>query len=91
MSGNTTVLLRFLYEGMDLFSVWACSAKTGGQNTEMTVLEVVLGVGLVFSVIWWAVDHLFKIIKIEELEDEISGYESLQLYRQNGDVKEGIR
>lgn len=41
----------------------------------MTVLEVGLGVALALSVIWWIVDHLFKIIKIEELEEEINGCE----------------
>lgn len=38
----------------------------------MTVLEVVLGVGLAITAIYWTVDHLFKVIKIEELEAELS-------------------
>ena len=41
----------------------------------MTVLEVGLGLALTISIIWWTVDHLFKIIRIEELEAEINIYE----------------
>jgi hypothetical protein len=37
----------------------------------MTVLEVALGLSLTTSLIWWAVDHLLKICRIEELEAEL--------------------
>ena len=43
----------------------------------MTVLEVALGVALALSVIYWAVDHLFKIVRIEELEQELDEYWSI--------------
>lgn len=37
----------------------------------MTVLEVMLGVGLAISLIWWTVDHLVNMIAIEELKEDV--------------------
>lgn len=37
----------------------------------MTVLEVALSVGWAITLVWWGVDHLVNIIKVEKLKEVV--------------------